>query len=57
MEVGGQGHNPVDLPAGKSTSIHCTRGWVRPRAGLGVNTKPPGFEPRTLQPVASRYMY
>jgi len=37
----------------------CTGGWVGLRAGLdGVEksrTKP-GFDPRTVQPVASRYI-
>jgi hypothetical protein len=36
----------------------CTGGWVGPRAGLDVCEKsrpPPGFDPRTVQPVASRY--
>jgi hypothetical protein len=57
MEVGGQRHAPAVLPAGKSTSTHCTRGWVSSTADLGANTKPPGFERHTLQPVASRYTY
>ena len=37
---------------------HCTGGWVGPRAGLdrcGKSRPPPGFDPRTVQPVASRY--
>ena len=37
---------------------HCTAGWVGPRAGLdgwGKSRPPPGFDPRTIQPVASRY--
>ena len=37
---------------------HCTGGWVGPRAGLdgcGKSHPPPGFDPRTVQPVASRY--
>ena len=37
--------------------IHCTGGWVGPRAGLdrcGESRPPPGFDPRTVQPVASR---
>jgi hypothetical protein len=37
---------------------HCTGGWVDPRAGLdgcGKSRPPPGFDPRTVQPVASRY--
>jgi hypothetical protein len=37
---------------------HCTEGWVDPTAGLDVCEKsrsPPGFDPRTVQPLASRY--
>ena len=37
---------------------HGTGGWVGPRAGLdrcGKSRPPPGFDPRTVQPVASRY--
>ena len=37
---------------------HCTGGWVGPRAGLdgyGKSRLPPGFDPRTIQPIASRY--
>jgi len=37
---------------------HCTGGWVGARAGLdrcGKSGPPPGFDPRTAQPVASRY--
>jgi hypothetical protein len=33
-------------------------GWVGPRAGLdgcGKSRPPPGFDPRTAQPVAIRY--
>ena len=36
----------------------CTGGWVGPRAGLDVCGKsrpPPGFDPQTVQSVASRY--
>ena len=36
----------------------CTGGWVGPRVGLdgcGKSCPPPGFDPRTVQPVASRY--
>ena len=35
-----------------------TGDWVGPRAGLdrcGKSRPPPGFDPRTVQPVASRY--
>ena len=37
---------------------HCTWGWVVPRAGLdrcGKSRPLPGFDPRTVQPVARRY--
>ena len=37
---------------------HCTGGWVGPTAGLdrcGKSRPPPGFDPRTVQPVANRY--
>ena len=37
---------------------HCIGGWVGPRAGLdgcGKSRPPPGFDPLTVQPVASRY--
>jgi hypothetical protein len=38
--------------------IRCTGGCVGPRAGLdrfGKSRPPPGFDPRTVQPLASRY--
>jgi len=37
---------------------HCIGGWLAPRAGLdgcGKSRPPPVFDPRILQPVASRY--
>ena len=37
---------------------HCAGGSVGPMAGLdvcGKSRSPPGFDPRTVQPVASRY--
>ena len=41
----------------KRPRTHCTGGWMGPRAGLdGSGRSPPlAFEPRTLQPDASRY--
>ena len=39
---------------------HFTGGWVGPRAGLDGCRKsrpPQGFDPRTVQPVASRCSY
>ena len=38
--------------------IHSIGAWVDPGAGLDGYEKsrpPPGFDPRTVQPVASRY--
>ena len=32
---------------------HCVRGWVGPRAGLENLAPHSGFDPRTVQPVAS----
>jgi len=58
MEVDVQRHAPSALPPGKRRVTHCIGGWVRPRAGLDIYGKfrhLPGFEPRTAQPVASRY--
>ena len=56
MGVGGQRHAPAALLPGMSRD-HCTAGWVGPRAGLdGCEKSPPsGFDPRTVQPVVSRY--
>jgi hypothetical protein len=37
---------------------YCTGGWVDPQGRSGRVRKispPPGFDPRTVQPVASRY--
>ena len=58
MGLGGQRHNLAALPLGKRRSTHYIGGWVSPRAGLdgcGKSRPPPGFDPRTFQPVASRY--
>jgi hypothetical protein len=58
MWVGGQRNTPAALPPGKKPGTHCTEGWVGHRAGLdgcGKFRPAPGFDPRTVQPVASRY--
>ena len=42
----------------KRPGTHCIRGWVGPKAGLdeyGISRPPPGFDPYTVQPIASRY--
>ena len=54
----GQRHAPAALYRRERTGTHWTGGWVSPRAGLdrcGKSRPPPGFDPRTVQPVASRY--
>ena len=51
-------HAPPVLYPRKRPGTHCTGGWVGPRADLdrcGKSRPPPGFDPRTVQPVASRY--
>ena len=56
--VGDQLHAPATLPPGKRRGTDCIGSWVGHRAGLdgcGNCRPPPGFDPRTVQPVASRY--
>ena len=56
--MGGQRHAPAALPPGKRPGTQCTGGWVGPRDspdGCGKSNPPPGFDPRAVQPVASRY--
>jgi len=55
---GSQRHAPAALYPRERRGTHCTKGWVGPRAGLdrcGKSRPPPGFDRRTVQPVASRY--
>ena len=57
MGVGGQHHAPAALPPGK-TRYPLYRRLGRPQGRSGPVRKispPPGFDPRTVQPVASRY--
>jgi len=57
MGVDDQRYAPAALP-GERPGTHCTGGWVDPRAGLdgcGKSRPPPAFDPRTVQPIASRY--
>ena len=49
MEVDGQRHAPAALLPGKTGRPQGRSGRVR------KITPPPGFDPRTFQPVASRY--
>jgi len=49
---------PRPLYPRERPGTHCIEGWVRPRAGLegcGKSRSPPGFDPRTVQLVASSY--
>jgi len=56
---GGEGSasRPVALYPRERPGSYCTGGWVGPRdIWTGAeNLAPPGFDPRTVQPVASRY--
>ena len=53
--VRGQRHAPAALDPWERPGTHCTGGWVGPRAGLDrcENPPPPGFDTRTVQPVAN----
>ena len=54
----GQRHAPAALYPRERPGTHCTGDWVGPRVGLdrcGKSRPPPGFDPRTVQPIASRY--
>ena len=56
--VRGQRHAPAALYPPESPGTHCTGGWVGPRECLdrcGKSRPPLGFDPRTIQPVTSRY--
>jgi len=57
MSVGVQRHTPAALPQGK-TQFPLYRRLVGPQNRSGRVRKispPPGFDPRTVQPVTSRY--
>ena len=49
--------NPRLLYLQERHGTHFIGGWVGPRAGLDGREilSPPGFDPRTVQPVNSRY--
>ena len=57
MGVGGQRRAPATFPPGKyPVPIVREVGWAtRPVCTGAENLAPPGFDPRTVQPVASRY--
>jgi len=56
MGVGGQRHAPADLPPGKTPyPLYRRVGGPQSRSGkVRKISPPPGFDPRTAQPVASR---
>ena len=52
--------HPGRVPYGKRPGTRCTGGWVAPKAGMvecGKTRPPPGFDPQTVQSLASRYTY
>ena len=53
--VGGQRHAPAVLYPREIPGTHCAGGWVGSRAGLDGRkiSPPPGFDPRTVQPVVA----
>ena len=56
--MGVQRHAPSALPPGKKPGTHCTEGWVGLRTDVdwcGKTSPTLRFDPRTVQPVASRY--
>jgi len=58
MRVVGQRHVTAVLALEKRPGTHFTGGWMGPRAGMdgcGKSRRPPGFDSRTVEPVASRY--
>ena len=56
MGVGGQRHAPAVLSPGKTLHTLCRKsGEPQGRSGRVRNiSPPPGFDPQTVQPVASR---
>jgi hypothetical protein len=57
MGVGGHPHASAALPPGKAQyPLYRGLGRLQGRSGrLRKISSPPGFDPRTAQPVASRY--
>jgi hypothetical protein len=57
MGVGGQRYAPAALPPGKTRyPLYRRLGGLQGRSGrVWKISPPPGFVPRTVQPVASRY--
>jgi len=59
MGVGGQRHAPAELPPGKTLyPLDRRLGGPKDRSErVWKISPPPGIDPRTVQPVASRYTY
>ena len=55
MEMGGKRHASVALAPGKETPYRLYGRLVGPVWTGSENLAPPGFDPRTVQPVACRY--
>jgi hypothetical protein len=57
MGVGGQRHAPATLTPGMTRyPLYRRLGGPQGRSGRVLKiSPPPGFDPRTVQPVASRY--
>ena len=58
LRAGGQHHAPAALPTGKTRyQLYGRLGGPQGRSGLVRKISPstPGFDPRTVQPEASRY--
>ena len=57
MWMGGQRHAPAALPPGKTRyALNRKLGGLQDQSGrVREISPPPGFDPRTVQPVASRY--
>jgi hypothetical protein len=56
--MSGQLHDPAAFSPGKRLGAHCTGGWGGPQTESGRVRKmspTPGFDPRTVHPVAIRY--
>jgi hypothetical protein len=56
MGVGGQRHAPATLPPGDPVPIYRRLGGTQGQCGwMWKISPPPGFDPRTVQPVESHY--
>ena len=56
--VGCQSHAPIRFTSEENPGVHLIGGWVAPGpfwTDAENLVPPPGFDPRTFQPVSSRY--